>query len=404
MACFTQIKKISQNYGGSVDGRFDPSYGRFKFIGDIMKFLTSIGIFAAAINLSACQPEPSIDKAPGAVVTKATPMRALSFKEITKLFSDKSFSPAREPLTGSRENDKWARSITYLRDDTNRAYRYYPNWTKTGMDYYALGPLVKGKQKTPITIDGKVFKNSDTFCLTDILSRNSSSCEMIFTENGKYYLNGKRNAEVLVSNGYSQLMGQLIPRAVKDDNNKLLFAMASDFGRLEPDLVAKFRKADNNIFIANAREDQRIRDENARIVAARKEKERKARAAEEAKRQARCKAKTGKACPASNGGILGAAIGGLISAAEGTSRPSSSSGSSSYQPKNKYTLICRERILFDVDDFKKGASFTCTGERYKCETEFENQLKSRYGSLSKACAAAFGSSYTYESIKSETAY
>ncbi len=379
-----------------------------------MRIALRLGLALALLALAACQTQtPTLStptsKTAAPVATGKSAMRALKFKEIQRLFSDKSFSAANEPLSGKHADDRWARAVTYLRDDTNRAYRYYPNWTKTGQDYYALGALVKGKQKKPIMIDGVLFKNSDTFCLTDELSRNSSSCEMVFSENGRYYLNGKRNSEIVISQGYDGLMGPLVKRAVEDNNNKLLWALAGDFKRLEPDLVAKFNKADNNVFIASVRREHKIKQENARIAAANKAKADMAAAARrkaaEARRQASCKAKTGKPCAPSNGGLIGAALGGLISAVEGAGSSSSShSGGATYTPKNKYTVQCRERVLMDVDTFKKGPSFTCTGEVYKCEEQFKQQLKSRYGGLDKTCAASFGRSYTFEGLNRDTAY
>jgi hypothetical protein len=63
-----------------------------------------------------------------------------------------------------------------------------------------------------------------------------------------------------------------------------------------------------------------------------------------------------------------------------------------------YTLVCRDRVLFDLDTWKRGASQSCTGEIYQCEDKFKASLETTYGGLSKACAAQFGSKYTFESI------
>lgn len=103
------------------------------------------------------------------------------------------------------------------------------------------------------------------------------------------------------------------------------------------------------------------------------------------------------------GGLLGAMLRGGIRAIENAGS-SSGSSSGSYQLKSKYTLVCRERVLMDVDTWKKGPSATCTGDYYQCEQDFKQQIESQYGGLGKACASFFGSSYTYEQVNRTDAY
>jgi hypothetical protein len=311
-----------------------------------------------------------------------------------KLFSGKTFAVSNEA-----EGGRWRQSITYVRDDINRAYRYYPNWTKTGLDYSALGPLTKEKVKGPRIFQGKTFNNLEAFCLRDELSQNSQACSTVFRKGSNYYLGTDPTAVIRFSDGYHNLLTPLVQRAVKGNNNKLLWALAGDFKRLVPDLVAKFRVADMRVWAQN--QDQ-IRAQNKQIDAANKraETEQAAKAkAQSRAREAKCLRETGKACP-KGGGLLGAPLVGTIKAVEGggASSGSAGGGGATYVPNYTYTLVCRQRLLMDMDNWRDGPSMICSGQPWECERKFEEQISAQYGSLYKACRV-IGQDWTDDRIK-----
>lgn len=266
----------------------------------------------ALLALAACQPGAAPTGGPAPRADAASPKatsgeaRALSFAEIRKLFAGRSFSVPGERLNG--KDDAFKQSITFVRADTNRAYRYYPNWPGKGRDYSALGALTRDKVQGVRVFAGQSFSGIDAFCLTDELSRNSKACSAVFEKDGAYYLGPDETARIQFAEGYDALLGPLVKRAVADDNNTLLWALAGDFGLKQPELVAKYQRADARVWASNVAFERRMaaeaKAEADRAAAARATRAR----AEEERRQASCRRKTGKACPTANGGLLGAAL------------------------------------------------------------------------------------------------
>jgi hypothetical protein len=295
-----------------------------------VKFL-SVGFI-----LSSCQTAVEPIKTAQPTVARGESIEALTFVQMKNLFSEKTFATPREKTGGS-----FKQSITYLRGDVNRAYRYYPHWTKTGLDYYALGKITKESVKGPRTFSGKTFHNLQAFCITDELSRNSKACSTVFRKGTRYYLGTDLSAEIVFADGYHNLLTPLVKRAVADNNNKLLWALAEDFKRLEPDLVAKYKLANMRVWAQNQNE---IQAENARIEADRKriKEKRIAKAkADNKAREAKCRRETGKACP-SGGGLMGAVIGAGLKALENSSKAGSKTSSTrpTYTPKYGCQFVC----------------------------------------------------------------
>ncbi len=268
--------------------------------------------------------------------TTSVDPRPLRHSEFSKIFGGKTFSVPTEKLEGNRD-DSFRQSVTFLREDTNRAYRYYPNWTrgdpKRGkLSYYALGAVKKTQSSEPVVFRGKAYQKAPLFCFQDELSSNSHYCTTIFEANGQYFFGLAENDPILFSDGYHNLMTPLVKRAVADNNNTLLWALAGDFKRLEPDLVGKFRNANMRVWADNQ---NAIRAHNARVAAdraraekeelARKDAEQRAYEKRRAAQEAKCRRETGKPCPGAGGGLVGAMLRGGISAAKSSSSVSSPS-------------------------------------------------------------------------------
>jgi len=132
----------------------------------------------------------------------------------------------------------------------------------------------------------------------------------------------------------------------------------------------------------------------------------KRREAAEAKRKRDAKARAEAACQRDHGTscagvgfqVLGGLLGAGLQAATGGSGASPSASANASNFEATYELVCRERVLTDIDTFKRAFPQSCKGEIWKCEESYSNALKARFGSLSKACASQFGPSYTYESV------
>jgi len=70
-------------------------------------------------------------------------MVPLKFRDTTRIFADKTCVALDEELTGDADSGKFARAVTYLRDDTDRAYRFYPRWPDTAGRNVEIGKLFK---------------------------------------------------------------------------------------------------------------------------------------------------------------------------------------------------------------------------------------------------------------------
>ncbi|WP_028955806.1 tetratricopeptide repeat protein [Sulfitobacter sp. 20_GPM-1509m] len=70
----------------------------------------------------------------------------------------------------------------------------------------------------------------------------------------------------------------------------------------------------------------------------------------------------------------------------------------SYQPTNKYTLICREQGL--LTDLVPTVSMTCKGDEYTCKQQFEEQV----GGFSSACGRLVKNNWYDSHIKVELVY
>lgn len=294
-----------------------------------MKNLFFVRVVVAILGLlfvSACQSTTESNQST-VVREKSAEPRAMRHSEIFRVFGGKTFSAPTEKLVGDK-SDAYRQSITYLRDDTNRAYRYYPNWTRGGskfgkLDYYALGAVAKTKSQGEVVFRGKTYKKPDLVCFQDELNNNSHYCTTVFAVNGDYFFGLAENDAIRFSESYHNFMTPIVKRAVGDNNNKLLWALAGDFRRQEPDLVSKFRRADMKVWAARQTE---IRAHNAKVDAARERANREQasrKAAEQrayekrrAAQEAKCRRETGSACKGSGGGLLGAALRGTIRAVE----------------------------------------------------------------------------------------
>lgn len=96
-------------------------------------------------------------------------------------------------------------------------------------------------------------------------------------------------------------------------------------------------------------------------------------------------------------GLAGKLLGGILGAAGSAARAGAGGGASAPAARYTYTLSCREQVV-GPDNWRKGPSASCAGDRYTCERQLENSINAQYGSLTQACARLFGSGFTASGI------
>lgn len=307
------------------------------------RIMTSKKILAtvttALLTLAACQTStgtsPSTPAAQGATPAAQEQMRPLKYNEIMRLFANKTFVSLDQALTGDAESDKFARAVTYLRDDINNAYRIYPYWPDNAGRSVEIGQMSKRVSRKPIANNGNTFRNVESLCLTDELRGSPQYCVAVYTRGGKYYFYGSEDAEITFFEGFDTMLAPMVQRANADNDLPLLRLLQADFGTSCAGAAMKVL-----------------------------------------------------------GGLLGAGLQSM--GAGGGSSSSSSNSSSTFSAR--YELVCRERNLMDVDNWRRGLEQSCTGEISTCRDSYTAQLEASYGSLSKACSSLFGPSYSYENI------
>lgn len=78
--------------------------------------------------------------------------------------------------------------------------------------------------------------------------------------------------------------------------------------------------------------------------------------------------------------------------------PTQSTGGSTVYPTD-YTLVCREKIDLNFDNWRKGPTYSCSGYSETCKDEFKAKLTAQYGSLNSACHVNHEPRFDYETIE-----
>jgi|GEM_PF-6994518 len=339
--------------------------------------------------LASCEtPAPTAPQQQTSANAAADRMTPLKYNEILRLLAGNTHSSPNEP-----GNDQFARPVTFVRSDLKKAYRFYPNW-QDGSRPYEVGKYFRQVLSSATTKDGIVHRNVDAFCLQDEMELRPRYCYPVFTSGGRYFMGSSGEAQLVIENGFDAFLNQAVPQAVKSNDNIMLRLFAADFGIKRPSLVATYQAS-------ASQERARLRAE----LQAREAKIRAQRAAETAERraasqraEAECQRDFGKSCAAAGMDMFGSMLGAGLSAIGASGSPSSGGSVSMPDVEGTYELVCRERNLMDVDNFRRGTKQSCRGEIGQCQTQFREQIESRYGSLNEACKSQFGSTYSYEEI------
>ncbi len=337
-------------------------------------------MIAATAALSGCQSTVESKKPTAKAAQVSDKMRPLSFSQMQKLLKGRSYVAQTAPKV-----DPFARAVTYIRDDINKAYRQYPNWGKGQGRPYEIGKVSKRTYTKGVTVEGVRYPSVDMLCLTDEFSRTPRLCSAIYEKQGAYFLNGDPASKLTITNGYDAYLAKAVPEAVKRNDLMLLEVLAADLGFERPELIQNFkdgarRKHQENVAKIKKREKQ-IEKLQAEQAALKREQARKA--------EAECQRKTGKPCGAGAVGLLGAVLGAGLKAMK-TGSGHSSGGS--YAP-----------VATEPQDTQKSRGVHRDGDGWvSVDGRKIGRITFSYGKYRISCSRGYNSGWGSKSVWGES--